>query len=275
MTRKKHQISIIVVILIFLSIICLLLILAKKASQPTKIGHIRRNAVPTILIPGSSAGPHRFDSLVKDLNHHDHRQHSLLRLTVHQDNTITHTGSISRRDNRPFVVISFTNNHDGYRNIRLQARWLRTALDYLKRRSDLHTFNVVGHSNGGLVFTDYLEHYYQQQRVDVSKFMFIGSPFNFNNTVQNQHTTMLETFIQHQNRLPHNLIVFGVLGAQSYSCDGRVPVQSVDASRQVFQNHVQLFNELLVTGKNAQHSDLVRKVDVEGVIHNMIMYTAS
>lgn len=273
LTFKKYRRGTIVSII--LVIICLLFFSIGKLFQPTKIGHIRRNAIPTILIPGSSAGSHRFDALVKDLNHRDHHQHSLLRLTVHQNNTVTHTGSISRRDTRPFVVISFTNNHDGYNNIRHQSYWLRTAFSYLKQHADLHTFNLVGHSNGGLIFTDYLERYYHQQSLDVREFMFIGSSFNFNNTVQNQHTTMLKDFIRHQNKLPRNLMVFGILGAQTYSSDGRVPVQSVDASRQIFQNHVAVFNELLVTGQNAQHSDLVRKIDVETLIHNMVMQTAS
>lgn len=109
----------------------------------------RSKLSPIIMIPGSSATVNRFDSMVQKINSQDRKQHSLLKVKCYNDGKITYTGSIRRGDNEPFIVVGFENNHDGYSNIKKQAKMFNKAFDQLEDRYNFNNFKGIGHSNGG------------------------------------------------------------------------------------------------------------------------------
>ena len=106
---------------------------------------------PVIMIPGSSASINRFDTLVQKINELDHKNHSLLKVYVKENGQLVFTGRIRRQDNEPFIVVGFQNNHDGYSNIKKQAKWFNLAFNELKQRYNFNNFKAIGHSNGGLI----------------------------------------------------------------------------------------------------------------------------
>ncbi len=104
---------------------------------------------PVIMIPGSSATKERFNRLVNLLNKDTNQKHSLLKVEVFNNGKITYSGKINRGDREPFIVVGFQNNHDGYSNIKQQAKMFNQAFEQLSEEYQFNNFKAFGHSNGG------------------------------------------------------------------------------------------------------------------------------
>lgn len=226
---------------------------------------------PVIMIPGSSATVNRFDSMVSKINSMDHRQHSLLKVKCYNDGKITYTGQIRRNDNEPFIVVGFENNHDGYSNIKKQAAMFNRAFKQIKERYSFNNFKGIGHSNGGLIYTYYLEHYYiHEHQIRIKRLMTIGSPYNFSEPTS-RRTEMLQDFIKYRKNLPENIDMYSVAGSENYVEDGIVPLSSVLAGKYVYQGAVKHYTQITVTGKLAQHSSLPQNTEVLDLIERYIL----
>lgn len=225
---------------------------------------------PVIMIPGSSASVNRFDRLVAKINRRDRQNHSLLKVKVYNDGKITYTGQIRQGDNEPFIVVGFQNNHDGYSNIKKQAKMFNTAFNQLKRQYNFNNFKGIGHSNGGLIYTYFLEHYFNERQIRLKRLMTIGSPYNFAEPI-NRRTQMLSDFIKYRHRLPDNLTMYSVAGSENYVEDGIVPLSSVLAGKYVYQGAVKHYTQITVTGKLAQHSALPQNDQVLALIRRYIL----
>lgn len=228
---------------------------------------------PVIMIPGSSATENRFDRLVAKLNRNNRRPHSLLKVKVMNDDTLRFTGQIRRGDNEPIIVVGFENNRDGYSNIKQQARRFNIAFKRLSEMYNFNNFKGIGHSNGGLIYTAFLENYYDRYRlrIRIKRLMTIGSPYNFNQNSTRYKTEMLSDFIRDRNQIPKNLTVYFVIGTENYNSDGLVPAGSVVAGRYIYQGVVKRFTTISVSGANAQHSDLPQNDQIIGLIKRYIL----
>ena len=225
---------------------------------------------PIIMIPGSSATVNRFDSMVAKINNMDHKRHSLLKVKVYNDGKITYTGRVRRGDNEPFFVVGFQNNHDGYSNIKKQAKMFNKAFNQLKNRYDFNNFKGIGHSNGGLIYTYFLEHYFDENQITIKRLMTIGSPYNFSEPTS-RRTEMLQDFIKYRKNLPDNIDMYSVAGSENYVEDGIVPLSSVLAGKYVYQGAVKHYTQITVTGKLAQHSSLPQNTEVLDLIQRYIL----
>lgn len=96
------------------------------------------------MIPGSSATENRFDRLVKKLNQNANEKHSLLKVRVTNDDQIHYSGSIRPGDNEPIIVVGFENNHDGYDNIKQQARRFALAFEDLNEQYNFNNLKRSG-----------------------------------------------------------------------------------------------------------------------------------
>lgn len=228
---------------------------------------------PVIMIPGSSASINRFDTLVQKINELDHKKHSLLKVYVKENGQLVFTGRIRRQDNEPFIVVGFQNNHDGYSNIKKQAKWFNLAFNELKQRYNFNNFKAIGHSNGGLIYTAFLENYFNttsNRLIRMKVLMTIGSPYNFAET-SNRPTQMLKDFIKNRKNLPKYLTMYSVAGTKNYVADGIVPVSSVEAGKYIYQGVVKHYTQITVTGRLAQHSELPQNNQVLQLIEEYVL----
>lgn len=225
---------------------------------------------PIIMIPGSSATVNRFDQLASRINQEDRQNHSLLKVKVFNDGHMTFAGSIRPNDRQPFIVVGFENNHDGYSNIKKQGKMFNQAFKALVRRYNFNHFSGIGHSNGGLVYTDFLENYYNGHSVQINRLMTIGTPYNFAET-SSRETEMLHDFRTRRNKLPKNLIMYSIAGTENYVKDGIVPVSSVQAGKFIYQGVVKSYTQITVTGRLAQHSALPQNGEVLDLIQKYIL----
>lgn len=233
----------------------------------------RSKISPVIMIPGSSATENRFDRLVKKLNQNANTQHSLLKVRVTNDDKIHYSGTIRPGDNEPIIVVGFENNHDGYDNIKQQARRFELAFTALREQYNFNNFKAIGHSNGGLIYTTFLEKYYSRhaQRVTLKRLMTIGTPYNFNEGSLQHKTQMLSDFIKNRKTLPEDLVMYSVAGSQTYNADGLVPVGSVLAGRYIYQGQVKQFTTITVSGEDAQHSALPQNDQIVELIERYML----
>lgn len=233
-----------------------------------KINSSRMN--PTILVPGSSATQERFDSMLESLNNMGHK-HSILKLTVKTDNSIRYSGQITNNDLRPFIVIAFENNHDGYANIKKQTTWLNIAMNALQKKYKFKNFNAIGHSNGGLNWTIFLEKYYDSDDFNIQTLMTIGTPYNFEETNTENRTQMLKDLIANRDNIPSTLTMYSLAGTSTYDADKIVPFASVEAGKYIYQNTAKHYTQLTVTGSDADHSDLPSNTEVVQYIADKVL----
>ncbi len=233
-----------------------------------KINSSRMN--PTILVPGSSATQERFDSMLESLNNMGHK-HSILKLTVKTDNSIRYSGQITNNDLRPFIVIAFENNHDGYANIKKQTAWLNIAMNALQKKYKFKNFNAIGHSNGGLNWTIFLEKYYDSDDFNIQTLMTIGTPYNFEETNTENRTQMLKDLIANRDNIPSTLTMYSLAGTSTYDADKIVPFASVEAGKYIYQNTAKHYTQLTVTGSDADHSDLPSNTEVVQYIADKVL----
>lgn len=226
---------------------------------------------PVIMIPGSSATVNRFDGLVDLLNKTDRQKHSLLKVKVMNNGKIQYSGKIRSGDNEPIIVVGFQNNNDGYSNILKQAKMFNEAFKALQQKYYFNNYKAIGHSNGGLVYTAFLEKYYANYDVHMRSLMTIGSPFNFDETNPEYKTQMLSDFIKARNKIPRSINVYSVAGTENFDSDGLVPINSVEAEKYVYQGRVKHYTEITVTGVDAEHSDLPENRQIVDLIQRYIL----
>ena len=226
---------------------------------------------PIIMIPGSSATENRFDGLVTKLNQdRQGTKHSLLKVKVWNDGTITYSGSIDAKDNEPIIVLGFENNKDGYSNIKKQSKMVNQAFEALQEKYNFNNFKGLAHSNGGLIYTAFIENYLGDYDVDLKTLMTIGTPYNFTETNIKNKSEMLADFIKNREAIPTTLHMYSVAGTITYDSDELVPDASVSAGKYIYQNQAASYTEITVTGEDAQHSDLPTNDEVVALIKQHI-----
>lgn len=241
-----------------------------------RVTHYRSNyrtpLNPTILVPGSSASQDRFDALITQLRKETKTAHSILKVKVATNGQLSYTGSIRRGDNQPFIVVAFENNHDGYDNINKQAQWLNIAFKDLVKTYHFNHFNALGHSNGGLILSVFLEKYFAETKnVTIDRLMTIATPYNMESNSTTSRTAILNELVAGRKRLPKKLTVYSVAGTENYSSDGTVPANSVAQGKYVFQNQVAHYTQITVTGDNTTHSDLPQNKQIVLLIRQYLL----
>lgn len=247
-------ISIIVAVLAFLAIPSYIW---TKKNVSTLADRYNSPLNPTIMIPGSGAGADRFDKLLHTVNSQYDEHHSILHVTVHTNNKVTYSGRIQPGDNRPYIVVGFQNSKDGYQNIKKQAVWFNIAFKDLVNRYRFNQFNAFGHSNGGLVWTYFLENDFNDSIMKLHHFMTIGTPYNLEETNLDNRTEMLNELIKNRKKLPTDISYYSIAGTKLYTDDGIVPLGSVDAGKYIYEGQIKRYTLVTLTGSNAEHSDML------------------
>ena len=245
----------------------------KLPSHP--ISHLPASKVeirPIIMIPGSSATENRFNRMVKKLNRNQHPHHSLVRIKVWNDGHMTYRGHLRKKDKQPIFVVGFQNNRDGYENIKQQAAMFNSALTVLREKYFFNSFKALGHSNGGLVFTAFLQQYLaNHSELEMEKLLTIGSPYNLNKKNINHRVAMLDDFISNQENLPKKLQHLSIMGIFFRDGDGIVHKSSVEAGSLIYKGKIASHREVVIVGKDAHHSSLPQNEQVVDLIREFLL----
>lgn len=222
---------------------------------------------PLLLVPGTGGKISRFDKLIALLE--EKQPVAVLKITVQEDDTLLVSGSLAIDNTRPVVVIAFSDASEAA--VPKQAHWFRKALMYLEEHFQVRAYDYFGHSNGGLVITEYLENVCLSIDPQVRFLLLTGTPFDgvrqqtvsqAANQLQQNPSESLKNYLVKQSRLPSNLDVVLVAGEKNDSnSDGIVPVISVAAGLQLY---AEANSCRFVLVKGVGHSQLVTH---ETVVH--------
>lgn len=169
-------------------------------------------------------------------------------------------------------MVAFENNHDGYSNIKKQAKMFNEAFEQLVQTYKFNNFKAFGHSNGGLIWTVWLEKYYDEaDGAKIKTLMTLGTPYNFSESSVSNKTQMLSDLIADREMIPSSLTVLSVMGTKTYNSDGLVPEGSVEAGKYIYQKVVKHYTTMTVTGTDAQHSNLPQNQQIVSLIKEYIL----
>lgn len=231
-------------------------------------------ATPLIMVPGTDATVNRFDSLIDSLKKKI-TDIDVVKIEVKTDGTLKVEGTMSAKTNHPIFVIGFEDSSD--QTLAKQSGWFQQALQYIQTRYQIKTYNYLGHSNGGLVITEYLENQTTTNDPALGKLMTLGTPFNDVSFDYNEKEDTFDqpkavseqfaNYLQKNNQIPEGIQMINVVGkvAGTYS-DGVVPITSVLAGKLLY-NNLASYQELIIT-EDSQHSALVQNEKVQKTIES-------
>ncbi|WP_163655112.1 alpha/beta hydrolase [Listeria sp. PSOL-1] len=251
---------------LFFTIAFLLSGCAQESKTPNKPQAVNlASKTPILLVHGSGGGIHSFDELADRLTNEYQLSNERLTVTVENDGSLNYSGHLTKNAKRPLIVVAFSQNSAEPTE---WAEGLEAVIADLHSSYQLDTFDAVGHSNGGLALTHYLESKKAKNTPKLKKLVVIGSPFNdlegednifqANFTDVTKETATLKDFLSKQKLIPDKLEVLSIAGnlAPDKENDGIVPLESALASRLIFKNHSQVYIEKVQTGENAVHQTL-------------------
>lgn len=172
-----------------------------------------------------------------------------MKITVMKDLTLDYSGAKLTPDtHRPFIVI---------------------ALEDLFQRYHFKQFDAVGHSNGGLVLTNFLEYHSSEIKSQLRHLVTVTTSYNDTKQTDNgtnsditkipTKTHLLTNFIDRNVFIPKSITLLNITGdiKDNHESDGIVPVNSALSGSLIYKDVIQSYREKVVTGKGAGHSDIL------------------
>ena len=233
-----------------------------------------KKGLPLILIPGTSSDEDRFDyfihNIMKDTGGSD-----VLKIEVQKDGSLKWKSSLKKNSHNPLIVISFYDSSE--KGVDKQAEWTETAMKKAHQLYSFDSYNALGHSNGGLVWTIYLEKIAQKSTSQMKTLITLGTPYNYLDSNANPYpnssslteTDMLRRMINKKGKIPHSLRMISIAGNYKNNGDGVVPLTSALSSSKIY-NNVSSYHEKIFDGINTQHNQLTENEEIiEYVVHQL------
>lgn len=198
---------------------------------------------PLILIPGTDANGNRFDSFMNELMKQVGKK-DILKINVKTDGT---------------------------------TEWTDIAMKKAHQLYSFDFYNALGHSNGGLVWTIYLEKMTQKSTSQMKNLITLGIPYNYLDSNANPYpnssslteTDMLRRMINKKGKIPHSLRMISIAGNYKNNGDGVVPLTSALSSSKIY-NNISSYHEKIFDGINTQHNQLTENEEIiEYVVHQL------
>lgn len=277
MNLKKHKLTIIVTLVLLLIVsVSSFVIVSKVFSKSDQKITIKKD-MPLILIPGTSATEDRFDDFITQMAAKVGDK-DVIKLNVQPDGTVEWTATQNHKLVNPFIVISFADSSE--ETVGKQAKWIQLALKKAHTLCDFDTYNAIGHSNGGLAWTIYLEQAPKQYTQKMQKLITLGTPYDTQLPLEKKtssgaetivETDMLKKLVAAKRKIPNTLNMISIAGEiENNSGDGVVPLESVTASKKIFSGQVASFTQKIFYGSDVQHSELIGNPDVMNyIIHEL------
>ena len=151
------------------------LIIFYKSTKNTAEQKVNSTQVPLILIPGTNGDGDQFDNFMNMITKKIGKR-DILKINVKTDGTTEWTSSLTKKSIAPFIVISFSDSSE--KGVEKQAEWTDIAMKKAHQLYSFNSYNALGYSNGGLVWTIYLEKMTQKSTSQMKNLITLGTPYN-------------------------------------------------------------------------------------------------
>ena len=228
---------------------------------------------PVIFVPGAFDTDDSWQTTIAKID--PNNEHSVVKFSANP------YGQILRQDvrtvnngERPFVVVTFPVNSYKEEVIAQDADALRDAINIYNQKNPFTQADIVGHSNGGSIITTVLEKNAGKQnyRFHFNQFISVGTPYNFQAGNGAANTSFLNKLIAGSGQIPKDLKVTNVIGSMpnDSSTDGVVSRDSALSGSKIFQGQVASFQQLFITGEDAQHGNQEGSTTVANLIQQLL-----
>ena len=141
----------------------------------------------------------------------------------------------------------------------------------IKNKYQIHRFSGFGHSNGGLVWTYWLEHY-QPADYKITNIMLVGTPFNGYSNNAAIFIPQLRDLVKYRKNINPNINIINILGTTSYISDTRVPENSALAAKYIYQPVSHNYMAVTLTGRQVSHYELPQDSRLIQLIRDLIWH---
>lgn len=192
--------------------------------------------------------------------------------TVGANGQVTLKGKFDEKDKHPIVLVNLKDNENG--DMKLNALWIKNVLEALQQEYQFKRFNIVTHSMSNMSFAKYmLDNSNNPDLPTLHKQVNIAGTFNGiigmddepgkvtldKNGKPDQMTDDYVELIRLKKEPTYKHVdILNVYGdiQDGTNSDGRVTNASSKSLKYIMKGHANSYRELLIEGKQGQHSQL-------------------
>lgn len=192
--------------------------------------------------------------------------------TVGGNGHVTLKGKLDEKDKHPIVLVHLQDNENG--DMKLNALWIKNVLEALQQDYQFNQFNIVTHSMSNMSFAKYMLDYSNNPDLpNLHKQVNLAGTFNGiigmgdepgkvtldQNGKPDQMTDGYVELLKLKKEPAYkNVDVLNIFGdiQDGTESDGRVTNASSKSLKYIMQGHAKSYREVLIKGKQGQHSQL-------------------
>ncbi|WP_412521555.1 alpha/beta hydrolase [Staphylococcus simulans] len=192
--------------------------------------------------------------------------------TVGGNGHVTLKGKLDEKDKHPIVLVHLQDNENG--DMKLNALWIKNVLEALQQDYQFNQFNIVTHSMSNMSFVKYMLDYSNNPDLpNLHKQVNLAGTFNGiigmgdepgkvtldQNGKPDQMTDGYVELLKLKKEPAYkNVDVLNIFGdiQDGTESDGRVTNASSKSLKYIMQGHAKSYREVLIKGKQGQHSQL-------------------
>lgn len=292
MKKKNYVIGLVAILVILvIAIISTVTIHHKQENQVQEIQSVKvvTKSTPTFFFHGWGSSYHAEEDMVHAFEHAGVTK-SVIRANVTKSGKVILHGKFKKNAKNPIVEVNFNDNKlSGYQDNYVKgyeetgSRYVKNAIQKVTNKYHYNRINIVAHSMGNLETAYYFKRYANlQNKIKVQHFISMAGHYDgivgindepnrlkLNkegrpNRIEPEYRGLLslrKTFPRHTKVLN----IFGNLEDGTNS-DGDVSNASARSLKYLLNGRAKKYRELMIRGKNAQHSKLHNNREVNQAI---------
>lgn len=209
---------------------------------------------------------------------------TIIKANVAKGGKVTITGKITKKSRNPIVEVNFADNKND--NYKTDGEYAKDAIQAVANKYNIKNINLVGHSMGNLAIMYYLLNNANNSKlptvrhhVAIAGHFDGGIGFGWNKKTkldQNGKPSIMESHYKEllplRNSYPKTSRVLNIAGNldDGTNSDSQVPVKSAFSLKYLLNNRAKSYRQVVIHGKNAQHSKLHRNPKVDKILINFL-----
>ena len=284
------------------AIVALIIVIAgglfalKQSKQNNQIvaKNVSSKNVPTFFFHGWGSSYRAEEDMVNAIKNAK-VTNSVIRINVTKKQKVIFHGHLKKNAKNPIIEVNFDDNKlSAYRNNYakgyndLGSKYVKAAISAVNKKYHYKNINIVAHSMGNLETAYYFKQYPElQKRYPVDHFISIAGHYDgiigendSPNRLKLNAKTGKPNIIQPEYRgllplrktFPRNTRVLNIFGnlEDGTNSDGDVSNNSAKSLKYLVAGRAKSYRNLMIKGKNAQHSKLHNNQEVNKAIINVL-----